>query len=130
MKTRQEDSGLLSYRGITYFPWPVWNAHHDTLLILKVPYASRPMHGIRLDNGEESPDLLDENHIACAIPRDDNQTSELLSKIALVLNRVVHYDPLIFAVDTSFIVEHMSLIKKHVVPVIESIFDNCQQRKD
>lgn len=130
MKTHQENSGLLSYRGITYFPWPVWNAHHDKLLILKVPYVSHPMHGMRLDNGEESPDLLDENHIACTIPRDDNQTSELLSKIELVLNSVAHYDPLNFAVNASFVMEHMSLIKEHVVPVIENTFESCKQRKD
>jgi hypothetical protein len=85
---------------------------------------------MRLDNGEESPDLLDENHIACTIPRDDNQTSELLSKIELVLKSVDNYDPLNFGVNVKFVVEHMTLIKEHVVPVIERIFDHCKQRKD
>ena len=129
----QDKTGLLMYRGITYFPWPVWSAHRDKLIIMKTSYTFNPMHGMcldSLDNGEKSPDLLDEHHIACAIPRDDNLTGELLSKIELVLNSVAHYDPLNFSVNTPFIVEHMSLIKEHAVPVIESIFDHYQQRKE
>lgn len=126
----QDKTGLLMYRGITYFPWPVWSAHSDKLIILKAPYVFHPIHGMHLDNGEKSPDLLDERHIACSIPRDDNLTGELLSKIELVLNSVAHYDALNFAVSAPFVVEHMSLIKEHVVPVIESIFDHYQQRKD